>query len=261
MVIQFESMTGERRKELVKVISETTGVKPIYKGAPSFEYQVGGYTVRKDGSVEAEDFADPQVVGQLLIALRAQGFIQQSDTGMIPEDAPAGEDLMACMCMRNSDSISLVFPKEGMDETAISNLKKLVEGKGWLIRMALEVEDLPIEVSDDALRFSWLPSTTPQEMMTACMHLIASLIKLAKKQKRVVLSENETDNPRYALRCLLLRLGFIGDEYKDVRKVLLKGIPGNGSSRNPKSMTPDTIAARQETARPGEPIPVDTEQF
>jgi hypothetical protein len=31
---------------------------------------------------------------------------------------------------------------------------------------------------------------------------------------------------------MLLRLGFIGDEYKTARKLLMKGIPGNGSKRH-----------------------------
>ena len=60
-----------------------------------------------------------------------------------------------------------------------------------------------------------------------------AIIKLAKKLKRVTVTERATDNPRYTFRCFLLRLGFIGDEYKTVRKYLMKGIPGNGSKRHP----------------------------
>lgn len=40
-----------------------------------------------------------------------------------------------------------------------------------------------------------------------------------------------TDNPKYAFRCWLLKLGFIGDEYKIAREVLIKLLPGNSAWR------------------------------
>lgn len=232
MIIQFEGMTSDRRKELVKAIEVATDEKAVYKGAPGFIYQLGVYSVLRDGSMETDDFADPKALGQLLVALRAKGFIQLGDALGKPVEAPPEEDLAACMSVRKADSLTLIFPKDGMSEAAVGNLKRLIEGKGWLIRMALETDTLPVEETEDALRFPWLPSTAPGELASACAHLIAALIKLAKSQKRVVLTERETDNPRYAFRCILLRLGFIGEEYKAARKALLKGIPGNGSSRH-----------------------------
>ena len=234
MIIHFEGATGERRKELVKAVSEATGGRIRYKGAPSFDYEVGSFQIHKDGSLETDDFTDPKAIGLMLHALRAQGFIPQDGDWNEPDDPPAETELTACLSVPDIDGITLIFPKAGMDTLAISNLKKLVEGKGWLIRMALEAEDLPVEEDEDTLRFPWLPGTAPSELTSACAFLIAALIKLAKKQKRVVLTKNETDNPKYALRCFLLRLGFIGDEYKDARKLLMKGIPGNGSSRYPE---------------------------
>lgn len=54
---------------------------------------------------------------------------------------------------------------------------------------------------------------------------------MALKQKRVVAVVAETDNDKYAFRCFLLRLGFIGDKYKIARKVLLKNLTGNSAFR------------------------------
>ena len=36
----------------------------------------------------------------------------------------------------------------------------------------------------------------------------------------------------YAFRCFLLRLGFIGDEYKAVRKILLANLSGSSAFKN-----------------------------
>ncbi len=44
----------------------------------------------------------------------------------------------------------------------------------------------------------------------------------------------ETDNDKYAFRCFLLRLGFIGDEYKAARKILLGNLTGNSAFRHGK---------------------------
>ena len=58
---------------------------------------------------------------------------------------------------------------------------------------------------------------------------IAQLCKLSKDQKRVSATEKEVDNEKYAFRCFLLRLGFIGDEYKATRKILLRNLSGNSA--------------------------------
>jgi hypothetical protein len=232
MIIHFEGATGERRKELVRAISEAANGQISYKGAPSFDYEVGGFLIHKDGSIETDDFADPKALGLLLHTLRALGFIPLEGDWNEPETPPEEKELTACMSLPEVDGITLIFPKNGMDDLAVSNLKKLIEGKSRLIRMALEAEALPVEEGDGVLRFPWLPASAPSELTSACGLLIAALIKLAKRQRRVVLTETETDNPRYAFRCFLLRLGFIGDEYKEARKLLIKGIPGNGSTRH-----------------------------
>jgi hypothetical protein len=41
----------------------------------------------------------------------------------------------------------------------------------------------------------------------------------------------ETDNLKYTFRCWLLRLGFIGDEFKTAREHLTKRLPGNAAWR------------------------------
>ncbi len=70
--------------------------------------------------------------------------------------------------------------------------------------------------------------------------------------------ERDTDNPRYAFRCFLLRLGFIGDEFKTIRKYLMKGIPGNGSKRHipadDESSVQDSV---QDTAQDGAPVEIE----
>ena len=55
---------------------------------------------------------------------------------------------------------------------------------------------------------------------------------MAKKQQRVNATEKHVENEQYAFRCFLLRLGFVGPEYKADRKFLLKNLSGNSAFRD-----------------------------
>ena len=57
---------------------------------------------------------------------------------------------------------------------------------------------------------------------------------MAKNSKRITAKERTVDNEKYAFRCFLLRLGFIGDAYKTSRKILLKNLDGNSAFRDKK---------------------------
>jgi hypothetical protein len=47
---------------------------------------------------------------------------------------------------------------------------------------------------------------------------IGKLGAMAKEAKHVTVKDRQEENEKYAFRCFLLRLGFIGPEYKENRK-------------------------------------------
>lgn len=57
-------------------------------------------------------------------------------------------------------------------------------------------------------------------------------IAVARNQKRITAKEKPAENEKYAFRCFLLRLGFIGTEYKGERKILLKNLSGSSAFKN-----------------------------
>lgn len=67
MELRF-GVTGIPRKELVIAVSEYTGAEPQYKAAPSFAYEIGAYTVDRDGTLTG-----PTNLA-LAEALQRQGF-------------------------------------------------------------------------------------------------------------------------------------------------------------------------------------------
>ena len=52
------------------------------------------------------------------------------------------------------------------------------------------------------------------------------------------------DNEKYAFRCFLLRLGFIGNEYKSQRKILLRNLTGSSAfkSGSRKEVATDAVS-------------------
>ncbi|GHU50206.1 hypothetical protein AGMMS49975_00770 [Clostridia bacterium] len=55
---------------------------------------------------------------------------------------------------------------------------------------------------------------------------VSALCVTAKKQKRVIIRGTESSD-KFAFRCFLLKLGFIGTEYKQARSILLSRLTGN----------------------------------
>ena len=73
---------------------------------------------------------------------------------------------------------------------------------------------------------------------------ICKLCEMARNQKRVSATEKQVDNEKYAFRCFLLRLGFIGNEYKSERKILLKNLTGSSAFKSgaKKEVSSDEIS-------------------
>lgn len=126
----------------------------------------------------------------------------------------------------------MTISKSLFTDSNLDNLKALITAKGSLIKKALGVADLPLEVTDTKVSFPWFPATPTPDEMNAYDAFICKLCEMARNQKWVNATEKPTNNEKYAFRCFLLRLGFIGAEYKTARKILLKNLSGSSAFRN-----------------------------
>jgi hypothetical protein len=185
---------------------------------PTCAYVIEGITVEKDGTMVWDERTEEATIEAVKAALQDAGYTAAEDT--MPEAA--------------SDEYGLVvqMPKASFTEGSLDNLHKLVEAKGSLIKKALGVTDLPITEEDDKISFPWFTSELDADEVRSYTHFIAALCEMARNAKRVTAKEKETDNDKYAFRCFLLRLGFIGADYKTERKILLRNLSGSSAFRN-----------------------------
>nr|DAG68336.1 MAG TPA: hypothetical protein [Caudoviricetes sp.] len=224
MEIKFD-VKGESRKDLVKVISDTLWIKAEYQYTPTYNYVIGDYTVTKDGTLIFPDEVNPD---EVLKALAANAFYPVTD-----EEKKTEQD--------ESASLTIEIPA---DKVNTENLQKLLDAKGWLFRKALGIESLAFEVTGDKVSFPWFSHTAP-DLTTAYTQFVSAICRMSVEQKRITAREKAVANEKYAFRCFLLRLGFIGDEYKQSRKLLLANLDGSAAFKTVKEKT--QTDAEQET--------------
>ena len=144
------------------------------------------------------------------------------------EAAPTEE----AMAEPEEDILSISLPRTLFTEMSLKNLDALLLSKGRLIRHAFDIREATYTLTDDRITFAWLHGTITDETAKAYAEFISKLCLMARTQKRVTTKEKIVDNEKYAFRCFLLRLGMIGNAYKESRKILLQNLTGSSAFKS-----------------------------
>ena len=218
------------RKEKVKILGKHLGIKPKYLGVPSFAYEVGDFTITREGTI-IDKAGDEMKLDEILNSSE-----ETTETDF--------------------DSIEISFPMEGHDERTIKNLLNMIYSKQSLIKKVFDcsenivekelideistLESLSeilttinkenckgIDFNDEKLTFNFING----DIQTSS-EFLSLLIKKAKELQYTSSKPIETDNDKYTFRTWLIRLGMIGPEYKAHRKTLLSSLTGSSAFRN-----------------------------
>lgn len=232
------NVVGAERKRLVKAISGFTGTEAKYLGVPSCAYQVDFFHIDKNGRVSFDDRADSEVIENLIAALAAEGF-----TAEAPETQSATEEPAEIPAA----GLQILLPLNGFDPDSLDRLTKLIDSKAALIKKALGADRLTVQTRNEAVCFPWWDTMPSPEETGAYTAFVAALCQMAKEAKRVTATEKDVESEKYAFRGFLLRLGFIGAESKEQRKLLLKNL--SGSAAFPNKEKADAFSAAQKAKR------------
>lgn len=211
--IQFAKQK-KGRKQLAALIATHLGAHAEYLGTPSFAYQMGEAMLDRDWLLHLPGTTDTAVLAET--AAQA-GF---------PADAPVAEELW----------LTLVFPTTDWDEATAGKVEATLAAKGRLIAKALQIPATPMSIDAEAgtAEFPWFDQVPDPDVVEAATVLIARIIDHAKAATRISAKPAETGgNDKYVMRCWLLRLGMVGDSYKNVRRVLLANLEGNAAWKTP----------------------------
>ena len=207
MTIAFH-LTGEKRKALVNTISEIIGIQAVYQFMPTCAYKIGEYyTVTKEGNLEISDSADSKETEHLTEELKKRGY-----------DIPT------------ENRLTIQMPADFFDEHTLSNLRQICENKAALFQAAFQTDSLDIISSDEKVEFPWFKVEQDGDADAYCT-FISMLCEFAKNQSRINRKPDTSDNPKYTMRCFLIRLGMGGAEFKAARKAILRNLTGNSAFR------------------------------
>lgn len=210
------TLESKQRPKLAQEIGNILGTAPHYERVPSCAYDIAGYRLDKEGVLHIPEGAE-ETTKDLTLQLRERGF---QDDAKITEEVPVQQD-----------KLTIVIPRESLTDTALENLQKITANKQMLFQRAFQTDSTEIEITDEKINFTWFPYTVDGDDIAAYTQFISRLCDMARDAKRVSSKPTETDNDKYAFRCFLLRLGFIGKEYKTARKILLRNLTGNSAFR------------------------------
>ena len=224
-----------------------SNVKTRYLGVPSFNYEMDinnvTYTIDSDGKIfkpSGEEISFDKLIKQ--------------EVDNVIEEKPL---------------LELTVSMEGHTGKTLKNLLNIIYSKQVLIKKVFEVnEDIihkdfiiaineiqiitvdefknaiikdlvpGIAFEDNIITFKFIKDFKPEELK-AYSTFVTSLNEFSKKIKYASYKPSNVENEKFTMRVFLIRLGFIGQEYKESRKVLLKNLDGNSAYRNFNNMTND----------------------
>ena len=212
MIIEFH-LAGENRKKLAWAIATIIGTTAEYQYMPTCAYKIGEcYTVTKSGDLEISDQADRKETERLLAELENRGYV-------VPDTSEP-----------ESKGLTVQMPADFFTEHTLGNLRQICENKAAIFQAAFQTDCLDIIPSDEKVEFPWFTVEQDGDADAYCT-FISMLCEFAKNQKRINNKLETSGNPKYTMRCYLLRLGMIGVEYKSTRKVLLRNLSGSSAFR------------------------------
>ncbi|MCC6094262.1 MAG: virulence protein [Eubacterium sp.] len=223
------NMTGKERKALVDAIAAITGEAAEYQFVPTCAYKIGNITVDKKGTVICED---EEKLGRVMVRLGQMGYYPDAEQ---PADPEPGQETV-------QEAIELAQEPEGettgltislpLSAANVGTLTNLISAKDSLIKKALGITDTRIRVTENKIEFPWFTRELTADEAKAYTLFISQLCKLSKELKHASSRPIETDNEKYTFRTWLLRMAFIGPQYKPARKILLQNLTGSSAFRN-----------------------------
>ena len=127
----------------------------------------------------------------------------------------------------------LILEREWWASRHITNIKHQIAEKTNLLAAILCIDETRVlpETRGNKIVLNWLAQDTDEELQGALVQLLARICAHAATSRRLQALSKATGNPKYVMRCCLLRLGFNGSEHKHARAMLLKPLEGNAAWR------------------------------
>ena len=138
MELHFNA-SGTDRKKLVEAISKELNIKAKYLGMPSVAYQIGSYTISKDGCLSFPEDTDltesSAVIDACVMAYGSPAEWENNPPEEVVTEEVKEEADTAAETPDTADlSPTVEMPRDFFTDGQLENLRKLVEAKAPLQR-------------------------------------------------------------------------------------------------------------------------------
>lgn len=245
------------RKKLLQALEAKWGVKTTYLRVPSCAYEIqceaGDFLIDRHGVIrdqEGREFSAEELLKQ------PQPETAEEQEPIRREELPlAGYEVELPLAGHTVASlrnlINMLASKEKLLVSAFCLTQPLVDRRMaedlcqrnvedmenfqavWTEYAAMHCHGLKINFEKQTLAMTLFKEQLTLEEMTAFRDLTVCINESAKKLKHSSFKPAQEENPKYAFRTWLLRLGMKGDAFKTTRKVILARLSGSAAFRTP----------------------------
>lgn len=269
------------RKEMVRAISELTGLEATYMFTPTYSFQIGPITVNRDSTIDCEDETMIETIKPMLIE---NGWLDAEAEPEVPAKAPVdSEEIPEDTEPIRVAQMDITMPVENWTVAQLTNLLRTFYGKQYLINRMLNYNMLYIEesfvtaisenppetaadfearvqraidadciqglrIADEKVTLS-APFVEDEPIRwTAYADLLKGILKSAKTATRVSIKrQDDPDNEKYHANSWLMRMGFGGPDFKETRRILMGHLTGFAAFKSAADM--EAHKARQAQRR------------
>ena len=156
---------------------------------------------------------DFEAVGEILGRLDTGGAVTNESTGMAVRLSVTG--------LENQEKFK-------------GSLANLYESRGALLQKAVGREfgslaDCSLLGEQGAVSLPLFPSSLDENDVRGYVQLSQGIVDFAAKSKGIRQKENDLSNEKFRMRTWLVRIGFVGEEFKYARKLLTENLSGNSA--------------------------------
>ena len=244
-----------KRSEAAARLSELTGEKAIYTRLPRCAYEVGAFTIEKDGTLSVREGADLS----LLQTLVEEGVLEGFEERVFETPKAFGTARHETAQPEKSHDASISLPMAGHTVISLRNLIHMIYARGKLLSKATggeffctdelaerlngceDIEDViavskeglkGLRFTEDRIIFTGFPLTDDTDLLKVFTQLSERVNEKAKERKHVIVRKVDESNERYIFRSWLIAIGMKGPEFKAARKRLLSPLSGHSAFRD-----------------------------
>lgn len=269
------------RKEMVRAISELTGLEATYMFTPTYSFQIGPITVNRDSTIDCEDETMIETIKPMLIE---NGWLDAEAEPEVPAKAPVdSEEIPEDTEPIRVAQMDITMPVENWTVAQLTNLLRTFYGKQYLINRMLDYNMLYIEesfvtaisenppetaadfearvqravdadcikdlrIADGKVTLSAPFVENEPTRWTAYADLLKGILKSAETATRVSIKrQDDPDNEKYHANSWLMRMGFGGPDFKETRRILMGHLTGFAAFKSAADM--EAHKARQAQRR------------